>query len=58
MSDTEYWQLKPKVVVDERQDYTIIRASLGSSFIQEIPNAVFDKLFEPVDIETKRQQLQ
>lgn len=49
MSDepTKY-VLRPKVVIEEYKGYVILRASKGSSFRQEIPNAVFDKLFVPV----------
>lgn len=59
MSDVKnLYILKPDVIIDEYKDIRIVRPSPGSSFIQEIPNAVFDKLFEPLDVESLTTQLE
>ena len=58
MSDVKnLYILKPDVIIDEYKDIRIVRPSPGSSFIQEIPNAVFDKLFELLDVESLTTQL-
>ena len=59
MSDVKnLYILKPDVIIDEYKDIRIVRPSHGSSFIQEIPNAVFDKLFELLDVESLTTQLE
>lgn len=56
MSEAKRYRLRQPVVVEEYQEYIVLRATKGSSFMQEIPNAVFDKLFcEVVDDDLHQQ---